>query len=395
MHKKKNGAYIRHRTNKVSKPSWQVRWRERGVLHSKNFGSLVSAEEFARKVGIVKDIQSVMASSLAEPGRLKDLIPRHVEMLRAKNKPGSSHADQVQYTLTRDIERMGVCWTTDIDTNAIDRLVRIYAEHRSTLKKAITTFKTFIRWARRSRYAIDDWVLEYKGPKHIPEERIAWNEDQVRRLLAECDKPNTVLSLPSGDGTGRGSRAIMDRMVATRDLLVRKALRPALWLMLRYAPRPIEVARLTVGNWDSEARTLYFPGKITKNGHPRDYVVDEETARMLDAAAGNRPLKESLFLTYKGRAYTSHHLTDLVNRLIERARLPGTAYCSRHTASTRLVQLAKGDLPLVQSISGHRGLSELQRYLHATNDRRKAIAEAYNEKAEAASPPVRHLRLVK
>lgn len=40
--------------------------------------------------------------------------------------------------------------------------------------------------------------------------------------------------------------------------------------------------------------------------------------------------------------------------------------------------LAKGDLPLVQSITGHRTLSELQRYLHATNERRHTIADAYD-----------------
>jgi len=33
---------------------------------------------------------------------------------------------------------------------------------------------------------------------------------------------------------------------------------------------------------------------------------------------------------------------------------------------------------LVQSITGHRTLSELQRYLHATNERRHTIAEAYD-----------------
>lgn len=68
--------------------------------------------------------------------------------------------------------------------------------------------------------------------------------------------------------------------------------------------------------------------------------------------------------------------------LIQRAKLPGMAYCCRHTACTRLVYLAKGELPLVQSITGHRTLSELQRYLHATGERRHLIADAYETTAD-------------
>jgi site-specific recombinase XerD len=174
----------------------------------------------------------------------------------------------------------------------------------------------------------------------------------------------------------------MARVVATRDRCTRQAVRPVLWLMLRYAPRPMEAAKLTVANWDPASKILSFPGKITKTGYPCAYAVDDETAAMLTAAAGLPLGKERLFLTYKGAAWTSHHLTDTVNDLIQRAQLPGTAYCCRHTACTRLVFLAKGDLPLVQSISGHRTLSELQRYLHATSDRRGRIAEDYNSAAD-------------
>ena len=388
------GASVRVRPGRSGDRAWQVRWREKGRQFSRTFKSAALAEQFERKVGIIKDIQSVMASSLLDPGRISDLIPTYVDLVRAKNKVDSSHADQVDYILSRDSKRMGVTWTTEIDTNAFDRLVSCYGKHRATLKKAISTFKTFLRWVRRSRLAIDEWVFEYKSPKHISEESIAWNDNQVRRLLAECDKPNLALSLPSGDGTGRGSDAIMKRMAATRDFYTRQALRRPLRFMLRYAARPMEVSRVVIGNWDSATRTMYFPGKITKNGYPRDFVVDEEIAQHLDEAAGDRPPKEPLFLSYKGHRFLSHHLTDLISELIERARLPGTPYSTRHTATTRLIHLAKGDLPLVQSITGHRTLSELQRYLHATNDRRMVVADAYNDANEAKPTPLPSLRFV-
>jgi hypothetical protein len=37
---------------------------------------------------------------------------------------------------------------------------------------------------------------------------------------------------------------------------------------------------------------------------------------------------------------------------------------------------------LRNTITGHRTLSELQRYLHATNDRRHVIAEEYNSSVD-------------
>ena len=71
----------------------------------------------------------------------------------------------------------------------------------------------------------------------------------------------------------------------------------------------------------------------------------------------------------------------MVTVLIQRAKLPGTAYCCRHTACSRLIGLATCDLPLVQAIAEHRTWSELQRYCHATNERRHTIADAYDSGA--------------
>lgn len=382
------GAHIARYKLQDGTTRLRVRWREKGHQMSRTFEKRGEAELFARKVGVIKSAHSVVAASLLQPGKLADLIPQYVELVRAKNKPGSFHAIQLDGVLRLSFKRMDVTWTSEIDTCAFDRLVTAHGDHRATLKKAICLIKTFLRWARRSRMLIDEWALDYQSPRHIPDERISWNVDQVARLLAECDKANLTDSLPSAVGTGRGSPEIMARVVATRDYCTRQAIRPALWLMLRYGPRPIEVSKLTVADWDSASKVLSLPGRITKNGHSRSYAVDDETADLLTSAAGTRLGKAPLFLTYKGRAWTSHHLTDMINDLIQRARLPGTAYCCRHTACTRLIFLAKGDLPLVQSITGHRTLSELQRYLHATSDRRGMIAEAYNSAADKMAPQV-------
>jgi len=372
------GAHVLRRPRQEGGSTWQVRWREQGRQMAKSFPSRHAADQFVREVGVVKSARSVMAASLLQPGRLSELLPNYVEIVRAKSKPGSMHAEQVRTMLTLSFRRMNVTWTNEVDSSAFDRLVRTHGDHRSTLKKAISLTKTFLRWARRSRLLIDEWAFDYQAPRHIPDERISWNEDQLRRLFTEVDKPNAADALPRGEGNGRGSPQIIARMRASKDHHVRAALRPILFFLIRWAPRPIEASRLSVADWDPSTRTISFPGKITKNGRPRSFVVDRSAAAVLTTAAGERSGREPLFLTYKGNAWKSHHLTDVINDLIDRAKLPGTAYSARHTACTRLVRLARGDLALVQSISGHRTLSELQRYLHATQDGRDAIANAFD-----------------
>jgi hypothetical protein len=84
----------------------------------------------------------------------------------------------------------------------------------------------------------------------------------------------------------------------------------------------------------------------------------------------------------------------LINALIKRARLPFTADSCRHTATTRLIHPAKGDLRVVQSTTCHRTLLELQRYLHATKDRRTVVADAYDCLALPPRKELGHLRIV-
>ena len=320
----RKGAHIAHQKVRDGSCRWRVRWWEKGRLHSRTFVKRNDAELFARKVGVIKDAQSVVAASMLKPGKLEDLIPIYVDLVRAKNKPGSAHPDQLRLVLQLSFKRMDVTWTNEVDTNAFDRLVRAHGDHRATLRKAISLIKTFIRWVRRTRFLVDEWALDYQAPRHIPNERISWNEEQVERLLAECDKPNLADNLPSAIGTGRGSPEIMARMVASRDYLTRQAVKPVMWLILRYGPRPIEVSRLNIVNWDPASKVLSFPGKITKTGYPRSFIVDDVTASLLTTASGGRPGNEPLFVTYKDRRWTSHHMTDLINDLIQRAKLPGT-----------------------------------------------------------------------
>ena len=258
-------------------------------------------------------------------------------------------------------------------------------------RKTVIAIKTFLRWVRRQRIAIDSEVLDYKAPKHTPAESVVWTEDEVALLFKECSRPNHAEVLASGIGTGRGSPETMARAVASREWKIRQTLLPLLHLMVCYRPRPVEISRLRVVDWNNRTSTLHLPGSITKNGYPRSFVLDAGMARWLDAAASTRDAwdpaldavhtrwagGESLFRNRFGEGWRHDSVKQAIAIQIKNAGIRGSPYSLRHTACTRLCRLAKGDLAVVQSISGHRTLSELQKYLHITADRQRLIADAY------------------
>ena len=100
-------------------------------------------------------------------------------------------------------------------------------------------------------------------------------------------------------------------------------------------------------------------------------------AHRMDAVHARRPANEPLFRNRLGPGWRHDSLKQAIAIQIKNAGLCGSPYSLRHTAHTQLCRLAKGDLAVVQSITGHRTLSELQKYLHITADRQRIIADAY------------------
>lgn len=370
---------------------WRVRWREQGRCLSKTFATEPDAKHFAKQVGVALQVHSLVRDHTVEPGDLTETLARYIELLRGRGRSGSCHATNVLTAITRWQKQFSWEVTTDIDETALDGVVYALGPHRSTARKTVIAIKSFLRWVRRQHLAIDPDVLDFLTPKHAPAESVAWTEDEVALLLQECSRSNRAEVIPSGIGMGRGSQQVIERMVATRHWKIRRCLLPMLQLMVRYGPRPVEVTRLRVSDWRSRTASLHMPGTITKNGHPRTFIVDGETARWLDAAASSRdpwdlaldavhtrrPGTDPLFRHRNGRGWRVDNLRQGLESQIQKAGIRGTPYTLRHTACTRLCRLAKGDLAVVQSITGHRTLSQLQTYLHITADRQRVIADAY------------------
>ena len=399
MAKKLNGANcISYKT--ATGTHWRVRWRECGNQLSKTFTTEQAAKHYARQVGVALQVHSLVRDHTVEPGRMTETLASYLVILAARSRTGSLYADNVKTVINRWQTHFGWEVTTDIDESALDAVVYAYGQHRSTARRTVIAIKTFLRWVRRQHMAIDPDVLDYKAPKHTAAESVAWTEEEVGLLMKEFSRSNQAEIIPSGIGTGRGSKEIVDRMVATRDWKIRRGLLPMITLMVRYGPRPVEATRLTVAHWHSRTASLHLPGTITKNGHPRTFVVDADTARWLDAAASTRdpwdmaldavhtrrPGTEPLFRNRFGKGWRHDSLKQAIAIQIKKAGIRGTPYSLRHTACTRLCRMAKGDLAVVQSITGHRTLSELQKYLHITADRQRLIADAYAAGMQAETP---------
>jgi len=123
--------------------------------------------------------------------------------------------------------------------------------------------------------------------------------------------------------------------------------------MVRWAPRPKETCSLRVIDWNARTKVLTLPAAIAKNGRKRSFAVDDFTADILSRAAKARSPHEPLFVNRKGIAWTADAHENILTKAIKAVGLNGTPYSSRHTACTRICQLANGDIPTIQSIIAH------------------------------------------
>lgn len=365
----------RTRTNELA---WRVRWREKGRLLSKSFSTEGQAKTYARQVGTGLKVLSVLQSHTIEAGKLSELITRYVAMLTMRSKPDSQHPRAVAHELIGACRRMGWTLTTDLNEAGFDALIDSFGQRRRHAQKTIIDLKSFVRWLDRNRIAVDTQLIHYKTPKHTAKESVSWSEEEVALLTDELLRPNDAHLLPDATGTGRRSPESRARGAATTAYQCRQAAFAPFILMVRWAPRPKETCSLRVVDWNVRTGRLTLPATITKNGRKRSFAIDDYTADLLTIAAQGRAPQEPLFLNRFGIGWTADALENILTKAIKAVGLEGTPYSTRHTACTRICRLANGDIPTIQSITGHLTLSELARYLHTTSARQRVIADAYN-----------------
>jgi site-specific recombinase XerC len=142
-------------------------------------------------------------------------------------------------------------------------------------------------------------------------------------------------------------------------------------LMHQLGLRCVEVARLTVADWDPYAAELRLVGK---GGHVRYGQVLDDLAVMLERRCAGR--------TGPIVGVTAGRISILVSRWMDTAGIKGgrydgvSAHALRHTSASNLLD-GCGNVRLVQEFLGHASLATTERYLrrHSRAEIRAAMVQ--------------------
>jgi integrase len=123
---------------------------------------------------------------------------------------------------------------------------------------------------------------------------------------------------------------------------------------LETAARYGELASLTVGNYQADARIIHFPSNITKNHRARSIHLAREGALFFDEVTVGRSPEERIFLKENGKPWLRGEQGPHLRRACRRAKItPSISFhVLRHTAAVSLIK--KGiSFVEISSVLGH------------------------------------------
>lgn len=142
--------------------------------------------------------------------------------------------------------------------------------------------------------------------------------------------------------------------------------------------RPNELARATFEHWDQSAGVIVLDQHKTaeKTGQARRIAVGEALGKILVVATSGRT-SGTLFVSPRGKPWTSAALTQTFTRLRTKAGLPSDLilYLARHEHATAICK-AKG-IHAAQKSLGHANIATTQRYLHTDDAELKANQDLF------------------
>lgn len=332
---------------------WRVMWREGGrtspIRASQTYHSRVDAEAFRRDVDAMLAERRRLGGAALPSTPIDDLLKRWKVSRLAAGRVREAYADEAVGHVTAMAEEMEWTRLSDVTTDAVDRWRSKRPGGRGT-DKPIQCLKGWLNWCRRTlRLAVDDGVL-------LIEKR----RTPATRKAALLTEPQVAAILGTALRVGNAS-------VAT-----------ALEHIALYGCRPIDVCRLEVRDWNPTARTITY--RQTKNLDDITHPVHAAHGAKLTALCADRGPEEPLFLdpwsrpwritAGKAEGMSSWYAANIGQHVAGLTKEQRGIYCLKRFALTRMMA-ATGNRQAVATVSGHRSLQVLDRYL-TTNEQTQA-----------------------
>ena len=241
-----------------------------------------------------------------------------------------------------------------------------------TISIKVQFLRRFFRWAKRRKWAIEDPTEGIKLPKPGEAKGRALTVNEVRRLVAACDKERVVLF------SRRPSRGKI-----TRRSRPPAHLRLAVLVSVYTGLRVHNLLTLAWRHVDFEVQKLTISGEEMKSGRPHEIPLHPVLEGALhDERRYKREIHPGTRLFHVKRS----GLTKSFRRVLKSAELPLIRWHDlRHSFATLMA--ARTNYLTLQSLLGHSPGSVTAIYTHPSlEERRKAIAQLPNFLEPPASP---------
>ncbi len=199
---------------------------------------------------------------------------------------------------------------------------------------------------------------------HLLNKAVSWKwikPDQKPEIEKGEEDAKQIVILSIND-----QKALMQAAIGDQD--------PATWLFVAFglntAMRHSEILRVRWDQIDFKHRRINIPE--AKAGQ-RQQPITKGLAEILEKERGQRDDQKGYIFAptrVDGKSGHRRNMSKQFARTVTRAKLDTakvTPHIMRHTAITQLVQSGV-DLPTIKSISGHKTLSVLLRYVHLVSD---------------------------
>lgn len=267
-----------------------------------------------------------------------------------------------------------------------------FKQYRSRLTPFVTKFAQR-DFASLEPIEIDDWLLEVN---HFPDGRA--KAPDTRRITAIAlmllqqyaidkrvieKKIIDKLEKPAGRKRKRlpqaSEIAALEKHSSTEFARILRA-------FCQSGARPNELARATFENWDRQRSMIVLKEhKTDATGEARLIAVGKKLLPILEEATAGRD-SGPLFLTPRGRAWTSATLSQTFARSRQKAGLPDDLilYGMRHKYATELCR--KKGIHAAKSSLGHRSIKTTEGYVHDDDNDLLAAQDAVGDELPVSKP---------
>ena len=360
---------------------WQIRFRFDGKNYSQGTGLAATQRNESAALRMEVERRKALLDGRPEEQRLQmrefDAAAKEFfQWTEANYRDHPNSGRRIRVSMASAIEFFGRTVVSTIHAGEIESYktwrVNEHQVRDITLRHDLHALSTFFQYAKKRNWRRDNPVRSVRrgGDVEIPSEG-----DAVRIHVITAEEEKTYFTFVEHSDWRKKPEARRDLFDLGR-LMLNQGARPEEIMSLR-------VADVELDNWGVPCALKILQGK-SKAARRTLSLTPESRQILARRIAAVKPPSDWLFPAKRKRKSgeaVGHvgRLNNAHDAVCEKAKLGFVLYDFRHTFATRMAAEGGVDLATLAAILGHSSIRIVQRYVHPTEEHKKAAMEKYAE----------------